>query len=304
MIYAAPGATFEAVAQGFATGLVGTIGARLIDNVGGTTTARVTAGITEFPASWGVYELVMTAPTTQGEYTVIWDDGTVSPSHVATESLTVTSSAVVTANTANEYVTRASLKTTLELTSETYADSDIDDAVAAASRAVDALCGRRFYADADAAQVRYYTPWETELVRIDDLVTLTSLKTDPGGDGTYEDTWTVDTDFVLLPLNRELIDGTNREPYRLIQRHPNGNYKFVIKYPRTVQLTGKFGWPAVPPAVEQATRVLAGRLLKRARETPYGIVGIGLDGGAVRMARTDPDVSSLLEPYVRSFPFL
>lgn len=42
---ATPSSTFEATATGFATGLTGTIGVRILDNAGATTTATVTAGI-------------------------------------------------------------------------------------------------------------------------------------------------------------------------------------------------------------------------------------------------------------------
>lgn len=92
MIYAAPGASFEARVEGFATGLTGTVGVRLLDNVGGTTTARVTAGIIENPASSGSYVVTMTAPAGSGQYAVFWDTGTVSPTTTASEDLTVTPS--------------------------------------------------------------------------------------------------------------------------------------------------------------------------------------------------------------------
>lgn len=90
MIYAAAGTTFEATAQGFPTGLVGTIGVRLLDNVGATTTARVTAGIAEYPAASGFYTVTMTAPATTGQYSVLWDTGVVSPSTTAAEDIIVT----------------------------------------------------------------------------------------------------------------------------------------------------------------------------------------------------------------------
>lgn len=199
---------------------------------------------------------------------------------------------------ANEYVTSAALKATLSITGETYADADIAIALESASRAVDGICGRRFYADADATQVRVYSPSSRDLLRIDDLITLTSLKTDPGGDGTYEQTWTLNTDMVLEPLNPELIDATNRQPWTLIRRHPRGSYYFPADYPRSVQVTGKFGWPAVPAPVQTATSILASILLKRMREAPFGVVALGVDTAA-RIASTDRQVLALLTPYRR-----
>lgn len=191
--------------------------------------------------------------------------------------------------TTNVYVSALALKDTLSLTGETFADADISTALEAASRGIDELCGRRFYPDTDATQVRYYRAIDRDLVRIDDLVTLTSLATDPGGDGVFEETWTLNTDFNLERLNAA-ADG---RPFELLVRHPRGRYLFPTTYPRSVKLTGKFGWLAVPPAIVEATTILASKLLRRAREAPFGIVSLGMDGGAVRIARTDPDIGFL-----------
>lgn len=196
---------------------------------------------------------------------------------------------------AADYVTSLALKATLGLTGETFADPDIATAITAASRGIDQLCGRRFWLDADASQVRYYTPISADLVSIDDLVTLTSLAHDPGGDGTYSEAWTLNTDFVLRPDNAPADD----RPWETIARHPRARFRFVSQYPRTVKLTGKFGWPSVPAPVVEATTILATKLLRRSREAPFGIVSIGLDGAAVRIARNDPDIAFLTSRLIR-----
>ncbi len=90
-IYAAPGLTYEASASNFPTGLTGTIGVRVTDGIGGTTTSRTTSGIAEFPAGSGIYTVTLTAPTSAGQYQVVWDSGGGSPTW-ATEELVVTSS--------------------------------------------------------------------------------------------------------------------------------------------------------------------------------------------------------------------
>lgn len=196
---------------------------------------------------------------------------------------------------ANEYVTSTELKATLALTGTTFADADVAIAVEAASRDVDAICGRRFWADAAATNARYYTPLTPVAVHTDDIVTLTSLVIDRDGDGTFDETWTENTDFTLEPLNA-VADGW---PRWIIRAHPRGSYTFP-GLPRSVKVTGKFGWSAVPPAVEQATSLLASRFLTRARMAPLGIVQIGVDGGAGRVPRVDPDVMELLARYVRN----
>ena len=37
----------------------------------------------------------------------------------------------------------------------------------------------------------------------------------------------------------------------------------------------------------------------RARQAPFGVVAIGLEGQVARIARTDPDVCALIGPYIR-----
>lgn len=196
---------------------------------------------------------------------------------------------------ANEYVTSAALKATLSLTGETFADADIAVALESASRGIDALCNRRFYLDADANQVRYYRPMTSARTRIDDLVTLTAVAVDRGGTGAFAESWTVNTDFVLTPYNAD-ADG---RPWGWIEVHPTAGRRFPVEYPRSVRVTGRFGWPAFPPAIVEATSVLAAKLLRRAREAPFGVVAVGLDGAAVRVASMDPDVRFLVAPFVR-----
>ena len=199
---------------------------------------------------------------------------------------------------ANEYVSRDELKQTLEITSNvTYANEDIDAAVASASRALDDMCNRRFWKDADAAQVRYYSPNTEWRLWPDDVIAVTSLKSDPGGDGTFEDTWTLNTDYTREPLNA----ATDSRPWTLLRAHPSGNFRFPTAYPRSVELTGQFGWPAVPPAIKQATTLLASRILKRAREVPFGVIAVGIDvGSTISIARADPDVELLIAPFKRT----
>jgi hypothetical protein len=104
-IYAQKGSAFEATAQGFNTGLTGTIGVRILDNVGGTTLARTTAGISELVAGSGLYGVTLIAPQLPGEYSVVWDDGQSGPQHSAAESLTVTTTTTIQIGTGTEGMT-------------------------------------------------------------------------------------------------------------------------------------------------------------------------------------------------------
>ena len=61
-------------------------------------------------------------------------------------------------------------------------------------------------------------------------------------------------------------------------------------------MTGSFGWAEAPAQVRQAAVILAGRFLKRARETPYGLQVVTGDAVALaRLGRIDPDVAFLLD---------
>lgn len=196
---------------------------------------------------------------------------------------------------ANEYVTSTVLKATLSLTGETFADADVASAVEAASRAVDGICDRRFYADADATQIRYFTALSGRSVWVDDLVTITTVATDTTGDGTFPETLTANTDYVAYPLNA----AADSKPWTRLEIHPQSGAYFPVN-PRSVKVTGKYGWSAVPAAITQATTILASALLKRSREAPFGIVTFGVEAGAAeRIARSDPHVMALVSPYVR-----
>lgn len=198
----------------------------------------------------------------------------------------------------NCYVELEQFKSTADLTDTNFMDIDIQYAIRSAARAVDEICGRRFYPDTDVNQIRYYTPHRTDHIYIDDLITLTSLQTDDGNDGTYENTW-ASTDYWLAPLNAA-ADG---KPYTSIRVNPSGAYQFYAGYTKSIKVTGKFGWSETPAAISEATTILAGRFLKRTRDAPFGdAAAMALGGAAVRLTGKDSDVTALLAPYMR-YPY-
>lgn len=88
-IYVSPGATFYSDFDNAPVGLVGTVGVRLLrksDDV--EIMKRTTAGIVETPVGSGRYKATLIAPVEQGEYTVLWDTGTLKSS--ASDDLVVT----------------------------------------------------------------------------------------------------------------------------------------------------------------------------------------------------------------------
>jgi hypothetical protein len=86
----APGATFEAVIDTGTSGLVGTITVEANDNNGTTAIAATSLGISEIAS--GVYAATgLVAPTTAGQYTLIWKAADAGVQGI--EDLVVTSSA-------------------------------------------------------------------------------------------------------------------------------------------------------------------------------------------------------------------
>lgn len=82
------GVIFEASTSPVTSGLVGVIGVRVMDGQGATTTARTTTGIVETPAGSGIYVATLTAPTTAGDFLLVWDTGGATPEYL-TEDLRV-----------------------------------------------------------------------------------------------------------------------------------------------------------------------------------------------------------------------
>jgi hypothetical protein len=196
------------------------------------------------------------------------------------------------------YVTSTQLKATLEITGETYADADIALACQTASDVIEAYKNTRFY---PTSETRKYTadPCEQALP-IYDLCGLSALAVDRDGDGVYEETWTLGTDFYLEPMNADLT----AKPWNQVSiRYQSGKTWPAWQY--GVSVAGTFGWSTAPTEVQQAASILASRYLKRARETPYGILTIGTDAvAAARLGKIDPDVSFLLDNLDADVPTL
>lgn len=83
----APSTSYDVIADGFPTGLVGTLGVTIYAANGSTSQARATSGISEIPGT-GVYRKAIMTPAVLGTYFVVWDDAG-SPPLTATEELVV-----------------------------------------------------------------------------------------------------------------------------------------------------------------------------------------------------------------------
>lgn len=196
-----------------------------------------------------------------------------------------------------QYATLTVVKAWLGLSTSDQ-DTNLEQIVPVASRIIDRHCRRRFWLD-DAASDRVFTAEFPDLLFVPDIGTTVgvAVKTDTNGDGTFNKTWTDNSrtalGYRLEPVNALAPDeSVEDEPYTRIVAL-SGAFP-LTKY--AVQVTAKYGWPAVPEDIETATIMIAARLWKR-KDAILGVAG-GLDVGFMELKhRMDPDIKRLIDPF-------
>jgi len=188
------------------------------------------------------------------------------------------------------YATLADLKAWLDLAEDEH-DAVLGACLIAASRAVDRLTNRFFFQMTDTNLYSADSPF---WLAIDDLVAVTALATDLDGDRVYETTW-APADYDLSPANADSLGW----PFTVLETIPFRMQRWFPSWRRGVQVTGVWGWPAVPDPVRQATLIYAHKLFKRA-DSPLGVQAITPDAPGVVIRKRDPDADALLAPYVRA----
>jgi hypothetical protein len=197
----------------------------------------------------------------------------------------------------NGYATLADVKAAARIT-DTIDDALLELSIESASREIDSYTERVFYSTGGTPVARVYIPQDIYLVETDDIISVTTLKSDSTGNGTFDVTWAV-SDFQLEPLNGR-AGGIDTPATRI---RAIGDYLWPVYEPRnvnsnqaSVQVTGVFGFATIPTAVRQATILSALRQYKR-YESPTGVLGFS-DLGAVRVGtKLDPDVERMIQPY-------
>lgn len=198
----------------------------------------------------------------------------------------------------NGYATLDEMKLELGLpVSNTTHDDNLELAVNAASRQIDGYCGRRFWQDGTVGTREYWADSYTYCCVPEGISTTTGLvvKIDQDGDGTYETTLTLSTDFILTPPNA--LDNTPAWPYTEILLVNNYTFPLLYNGRPGVQVTAKFGFPAVPDDVSKACRLLAHDAFK-GKDAAFGVAGIN-DTGLLRVSGMRADARALLAPYKR-----
>jgi hypothetical protein len=174
---------------------------------------------------------------------------------------------------ANQYVSVEEMKDTLSLSGEAFADQDIARALEAASNVVDDMTGSGPFT-LSAATARKFTPVSDVYLRVGRVSAITAF--------TQEGTaWVQGTDYY--------IDGG--DTIRIL------NGKRFTRSPQSVSITADWGYASAPAEIKEAVLIIATQLLRRAREAPFGILATSLDGPAIRIGRSDPQVDLLLAGY-------
>lgn len=190
----------------------------------------------------------------------------------------------------NAYTTLNAVKAALRI-SDAVDDTLIEMSIDAASRAIDGYCQRQFFNAGTA--IRYFAAQDELVCQVDDLAgTAITLQTSSDTLNDYDITWQP-TDYQLEPLNG--VQAGQTWPYTRIRARDN--YLFPVENELAlVKVTGVWGWPAIPKAIEFACILQSQRFFKRF-DSPTGVLGFG-DMGAIRVARNlDPDIAQSIDQY-------
>ena len=162
-----------------------------------------------------------------------------------------------------------------------------DDIADAVTEAIDKHCHRTFVVPTEAT-ARLFRP-TYDLTMVDDLDDIASTEdlavaVDRSGEG----------EFTSL-ASSEYVAETNRDGMVTLIRS-TGLFPYSRVRPQTVRVTARWGWPATPEGVKRAALSWGVRLYNR-RNSPTGVMGFA-DVGGLRLSTMDPDVRTLLAPFV------
>ncbi|MFD4660833.1 phage gp6-like head-tail connector protein [Kitasatospora sp. NPDC058444] len=190
-----------------------------------------------------------------------------------------------------DYATLDALKMALQIDAgDLTRDPLLTMALSAAARGIDSATGRRFWLD-PAPTARTYNPTGRTLstdggerLVVDDIGDTAGLLVETGTAGA----WTAVTGYETGPDNA-IVRG--RPVTALVS--PAGTWGGGTT---RVRVTARWGWPAVPDDIVQATLIQAARLYRR-KDSPEGVTG-SAEWGVVRLSRRDPDVWALIEHFI------
>lgn len=195
--------------------------------------------------------------------------------------------------TRTPYIQRAALKKALGIPDDdTEDDDELDRAILSSCAGIDDKTGRTFGRDASASARTYrgagrlaWTDDHWHEFLIDDVATDAGLIVEIGSAGGG---YTAVSGFITGPDNALV----RRKPITSLL-HPSG---WPLYWAQLLRVTAVWGWPAVPAGIEMACQIQAGRLYRR-KDSPEGVTA-NTEWGPIRVARLDPDVKDLIDPFV------
>ena len=205
---------------------------------------------------------------------------------------------------ADQYCDKADVKNRIGL-SGSGQDNNIDNAINAASRQIDALTGRVFWKTA-TAEAKYFNAVNPFFIDLPyDIANTTSLSIalDTTDDGTYDSTLVLDTDYYVLPLAPKVIavrDGiTYYEPYNQIRiLETRSSERFDIQIPKNIKITAFWGYDIIPDAIAEACIIQATRLWKR-KDAPFNVYGSADTGQVELRSKFDTDALELIKTHIK-----
>lgn len=193
------------------------------------------------------------------------------------------------------YTDLATVKSALSI-GDTNDDSLITSTLDAIELAIENHTGRFFYQDGtgQSPAERTYIAEEADVLFTDDIVSVSQVTIDDDDDDVV-DTDLASSDWRLEPINADKVSW----PFTRLVRKLGNSDSWVVG--RMVRVKGVFGWPSVPEDVVRAVVMQTERIVKVQREAPFGVAPVpGFEGAGIRMMnRLDPNVETMLAPYVR-----
>jgi hypothetical protein len=194
------------------------------------------------------------------------------------------------------YITLTDLKNALGIPEDDdTVDTDLEQKIRSASASIeDATGGRSFGLAAETASARTYRThgrlfedWQSGEVGffVDDIGSLDDLTVELGSfGGSFSPIAEFDTGPENALARRRAID------HLLFPR------SWACAPRARLRVTARWGWPAIPDQVVEATLIQAARLYKR-KDSPEGVTASS-DWGPIRVTKADPDVKALLSDFV------
>lgn len=172
-------------------------------------------------------------------------------------------------------------------------DSMLAVLVTAASRAIDREVGQdaNYFSPSSDNVTRYYDGNNKRCLQVGDWVSVATVAvSDEGGLASSDYTAWSSSDYITYPYNTTPIT-------RLDVDTLNGSQLYFDAYPKSVRVTGIYGYSTTPPSdVALACKMQVIRWFMRTKQM-LAETGGDSERGGYSFDHIDPDISSLLNPY-------